>query len=194
MSPSVHEKFAGMKWSRQVGGNSLAFGEKTFSTTLRNHPRSELPRAYPARSWRAPYCTLWRDGCERCVWAPADGTVDCFRMADPKTCTRIEVVCEEVDADLITNHCIWWDSGCNTCGLEQFHDGSLNTPCEAALCGWRAYYDRGFTCEQTWQECLRNPSAKSPRGYACDRNAGVIRKFRALKREQIRARLRAFER
>ena len=185
----VQEVLEGAKAVQIVHENLLVFGKRTFTAKVADHPLVESSRSTKARSWRSPWCTLWRDGCERCRWAPEEGRIACFEMADGASCQRTSVVCEDVDHDLMVNRCAVWRDGCNDCSLHT-QDGDLRSPCTALLCRPRTYYQEGFRCEATWREC--EAGRKRPGGFDCPTDTSSIRLFRAVRQAQTRARLKAF--
>jgi hypothetical protein len=184
----VREDFAGARTYRTVQGHRLAFGERSYTATQRAHPRQELPRTHRAREWRSPWCTLWRDGCERCEWSLEDGRVSCFAMTgETAGCKRTDVVCEAVEFDLLGSDCAQWSDGCNTCQIQGSRKSGFTTPCSAMWCSPQAYYRNGLSCEVTRVACEARPGDPS-----CSLTAAS--QFRAAKRSQARALLKALER
>lgn len=187
----VKEELAGAKTHLIVRGHRLALGAQSFSARQLAHPRSrEGPRTLRAREWRAPWCTLWRDECERCKWSPEDGRVTCFTMAaDGAACKRSDIVCEDVDENLLINECAYWNNGCNSCQLHGSKKQGFMTPCSAMWCSPSVDYKKGYTCEKTWDACRSDPESD-----ICRLGSIATREFRELKRAQMRALLKAYER
>lgn len=173
----VTEKFAGSKGGTSKNGNFLSFGPQTFSSVQRRHPAAELSRDRMARDWRSPWCVMWRDGCERCTWSMNDGRVSCYSVTDQPACVRKPILCEDADADLITNYCSVWAYGCNDCSLTRGEEGQLTVPCTAQLCSPSAYYNTGYICRGRWTEA---------------RDKTLIRDYRRRKQSQIRTLLDAY--
>jgi hypothetical protein len=184
----ITKSFDGAKVFKKIHGNLFAFGDQTWNTHLERFPTKELARNMDARSWRSPYCTQWRDGCERCQWSPATGDLQCFAMSEPKACQRTNIVCEQVDDDLIMNECISYNDGCNEQSL-MLIGGKINQVSSAVYCADRQYYAEGYTCGVTWDSCRLG--SKSP---ACRADVSAIRLFRQLRKEGAANRLKAFQR
>lgn len=69
--------------------------------------RIEPSRDVAATQWKSPYCTQWHDGCQICRRSAWNKPVKCeaHAGADPKTCERQLIQCNEVDEPRFRHVC-----------------------------------------------------------------------------------------